>query len=66
MTGLAPLAVAPEQPVLAGLVDDDVGWAGCFDDDVWDLTPLLVRRRSAERLHFGHVPTSFRSPLPER
>jgi hypothetical protein len=66
MTALAPVAVAPEQPVLAGLVDDtEIGWAGCFADDVWDLTPLLVRRRSAQRLYFADVPTAFRAPVKE-
>lgn len=57
---------APERPALAGLAaDTEVLGAGRFVDDVWDLTPLLRRRRRAERLYFTAVPVAFRQPVKE-
>jgi hypothetical protein len=57
---------APDRPALAGLAADvDVEGAGRFADGVWDLGPLLQRRRRAERLYFAAVPVAFRQPAKE-
>lgn len=64
MTAAALASVTPEEPVLAGLVaDTEIAAAGCFGDDVWDLTPLFARRRKVQRLYFADVPSAFRPPV---
>jgi integrase len=57
------LEAAPGRPALEGLTNDDL--AGRFVDDVWDLAPLLARRRKGERLSFCGVPAGFRQPVKE-
>jgi hypothetical protein len=61
-----PADTAAERPALAGLAADaEVVGAGRFADDMWDLGPLLGRRRRAERLYFIAVPVAFRQPVKE-
>src|SRR4051812_924262 len=66
MTTAALAGITPQASVLAGLVaDTEVAAAGCFSDDVGDLTALFARRRKGERLYFADIPSAFRTPVKE-